>query len=86
MEVILVVAVVLVICIVGVISILTNEKKKNKKHGKGSVKSSNAQMYAKIHHFLWENFLVRGKYRAVYERLGELGVFSVAELRYRQQE
>ena len=79
---VLMMVVVLAGAISGVIAILNNEKKKNaKKKGRAAPKVDKAQKYTKIHLFLWDNFLVRGKYRALYERVGELGVYSIAELR-----
>lgn len=78
---VLMMVVVLAASIGGVIAILNNEKKKNKKGRRPTTKVNNAQRYTKIHLFLWDNFLVRGKYRALYERVGELGVYTTAELR-----
>lgn len=82
MESILILFVVLAVCVAGIISILNNEKKKRKTKGH-SPKKDHVQTYNKIHQILWDNFLVRGKYRSVFERLGELGVFTANELRQR---
>ena len=79
----LIMLVVLAGSIIGIMSILKNEQKK--KGGKRGVKAapkktSNLQTYLKIHHILWDNFLVRQKYRALVERLGEIGVYTKQEL------
>ena len=70
---------------VGIISIIKNEKRKNaakKKIGTAAApkKVQNFQRYLKIHQKLWDNFLVRQKYRALVERLGEMGVYTKQEL------
>ena len=69
--------------IIGVISILNNEKKKQGKGKKVTAPKGqkNAQMYTKLHFKLWDNFLTRQKYRAMVERLGELGVYTAVDLR-----
>ena len=79
---ILMMVVVLIGSVIGVIAILNNEKKKNAaKKGHKAPKVDNLQKYQKLHVILWDNFLVRGKYRALYERVGELGIYTLAELR-----
>lgn len=78
---VLIMVVVLAGAILGVVAILNNEKKKNKGTGHNHPKVDKLQKYQKLHLKLWDNFLVRGKYRALYERVGELGVYTMPELR-----
>lgn len=79
---ILMMVVVLIGSVIGVIAILNNEKKKNaSKKGHKAPKVDKLQKYQKLHVILWDNFLVRGKYRALYERVGELGIYTMPELR-----
>lgn len=69
--------------VVGVMSILRNEKKKNAKKKKiaaAPAKQKNVQSYVKLHKKLWDNFLVRQRYRALVERLGEMGIYTKQEL------
>lgn len=82
MEAILILVAVIGGAVIGVISILNNEKKKHSK-GKGvaHAKQDHAQTYTKIYFKLWDNFLVKKKFRAMVERLGELGVYTAVELR-----
>ena len=82
---VLMMLVVLGASIIGVMAILKNEKKKHsKKKGAAAAappkKVANLQTWLKVHHILWDNFLVRQKYRALVERLGEIGVYSKQEL------
>lgn len=79
---VLMMVVVLAGSVFGIIAILNNEKKKNAaKKGRAAPKVDKLQKYQKLHNMLWNNFLVRGKYRAIYERVGELGVYTMPELR-----
>lgn len=79
---VLMMVVVLAGSVFGIIAILNNEKKKNAaKKGRVAPKVDKLQKYQKLHNMLWNNFLVRGKYRAIYERVGELGVYTMPELR-----
>lgn len=79
---VLMMVVVLACSVFGIITILNNEKKKNAaKKGRATPKVDKLQKYQKLHVKLWDNFLVRGKYRAIYERVGELGVYTMPELR-----
>lgn len=82
MEAVLILVAVVGCAVIGVISILNNEKKKNaaKKDVKVA-KSDHAQTYTKLYFILWDNFLVKKKFRAMVERLGELGVYTAVELR-----